>query len=52
VRIGSQRAIQTREGDVNMVVANKFLVTVNGSADAASKMAYAQAVDVAKLSKM
>ena len=52
VRIGNQRAIQTREGDVNMVVANKFLVTVNGSADAASKMAYAQAVDVAKLSKM
>jgi hypothetical protein len=52
VRVGSQRAIQTRDGDVNMVVANKFLVTVNGSADAASKIAYAQAVDVAKLSKM
>jgi hypothetical protein len=35
-----------------MVVANKFLVTVDGSTDAASKLAYAQAIDVAKLSKM
>ena len=52
IRIGDQRAIQTSEGSVNMVVANKFLVTVEGSADAASKLAYAQAVDVAKLSKM
>jgi hypothetical protein len=52
IKIGDQRAIQTREGDVNTVVANKFLVTVNGSADAASKLAYAQAVNYAKLSKM
>ena len=26
VRVGNQRAIQTSEGDINMVVANKFLV--------------------------
>jgi hypothetical protein len=52
IRVGSQRAIQTREGDINTVVANKFLVTINGSADAASKMAYAQAVNYDKLSKM
>ncbi len=52
IRVGSQRAIQTNEGDINMVVANKFLVTVQGSADAASKLAYAQAVNVDKLSKM
>lgn len=52
IRIGDQRAIQTNEGSVNMVVANKFLVTVDGSADASSKLAYAQAVDIAKLSKM
>ena len=52
IRIGSQRAIQTREGDINIVVANKFLVNVNGSADADSKMAYAQAVNFDKLSKM
>lgn len=52
VRVGNQRAIQTHDGSINMVVNNKFLVTVEGSADAASKLAYAQAVDVAKLSKM
>jgi hypothetical protein len=52
IKIGSQRAIQNQDGDVVMVVANKFLINVQGSADAASKLAYAQAVDVAKLSKM
>ena len=52
VRVGSQRAIQNADGDVHMVVANKYMVVVSGSADAAAKMAYAQAVDVAKLSKM
>lgn len=52
VKVGDQRALQTREGDVNMVVAGKFLVSVTGSADNDSKMTYAQAVDVAKLSKM
>ncbi len=52
IQIGDQRALQTNEGSINMVVSNKFLVTVDGSADAASKLAYAQAVDIAKLSKM
>jgi hypothetical protein len=52
IKIGSQRAIQNQDGDVVMVVANKFLINVQGSADAASKLAYTQAVDVAKLSKM
>ena len=52
ISVGDQRALQTNEGSINMVVVNKFLVTVDGSADAASKLAYAQAVDTAKLSKM
>jgi len=52
IKVGDQRAIQTREGDVHIVVANKFLVVVNGSADAAAKLSYAQAVNFAKLSKM
>jgi len=52
VEVGEQRAIQTHEGSINMVVANKYLVTVEGSADAAAKLAYAQAVDITKLSKM
>jgi hypothetical protein len=52
VKVGSQRAIQTNDGDVMMLVANKFMINVQGSADAAAKLAYAQAIDVAKLSKM
>jgi hypothetical protein len=52
IRVKDQRAIQNQDGDVMMVVANKFLVQVQGSADAASKLAYAQAVDTAGLAKM
>jgi hypothetical protein len=52
IKIGDQRAIQTNDGTINMVVNNKYLVTIEGSADAAAKLAYAQAIDIAKLSKM
>ena len=52
VRVGSQRAIQTQNGDVHMVINNKYMIMITGSANAADKLAYAQAVDVAKLSKM
>jgi hypothetical protein len=52
VRVGSQRAIQSTQGDVHMVVNNKYLVLVTGSGSAVDKLAYAGAVDVAKLSKM
>src|SRR5437763_7238681 len=49
VRVGSQRAIQSQSGDVHMVINNKYMVLVNGSGNAADKLAYAQAVDIAKL---
>lgn len=52
IRVGDQRAIQTNDGDVMMLVANKILVQVQGSAEAPAKLSYAQAIDVAKLSKM
>jgi len=52
VRVANQRAIQNPEGDLNMVVANKYMIVVSGTADGAAKMTYAQAVDVAKLAKM
>jgi hypothetical protein len=52
VRVGSQRAIQDGDGNVKMIVGNKFMISVEGSADSVSKLAYAQAIDVAKLSKM
>ena len=51
-RIGTQRAIINNDGDVYIIVSNKFLVSVTGSGDKADKLAYAQAIDVAKLSKM
>ena len=52
VKVGGLRAIQNHDGDVIVVVANKFVVNVQGSADADTKLAYANAVDVAALSKM
>lgn len=52
IRIGNQRAIQTHDGDIMMLINNKFVVNVRGSADVATKLAYAKAVDIAKLSKM
>lgn len=52
VKVGNQRALQTAEGSINMVIGDKFLVTIEGSADIDAKLAYANAVDVAKLSKM
>lgn len=52
VRVGDQRAIQTNDGDIMMLVANKILVHVQGSAEAPAKLSYAQAINVAKLSKM
>ncbi len=52
VRVGSLRGIQNQDGDVLLVVNNKFLINVTGSADGASKLAYANAVDAATLSKM
>ena len=52
VRVGHQRGIQDNDGNIKMVVANKFMISVEGSADAAAKLAYAQAVDIAKLSEL
>jgi hypothetical protein len=52
VKVGGLRAIQNHEGDVIVVVGNKFVVNVQGSADAETKLAYANAVDLAALSKM
>ena len=51
IRIGNQRGVQSQNGDVIMLVANKFLIQVQGSADGASKLAYAKAIDIAKLAK-
>ena len=52
VMIGNQRAIQTNDGDVHIVINNKFLVSVTGSGSPEAKLTYAKAVDVAKIAKM
>ncbi len=52
IHVGSQQALQTVDGSINIVIADKFLVTIDGSADADAKLAYAQAVALDKLSKM
>ena len=52
VRVGNQRGIQNPQGDIHVIVANKFLVVVSGSAPPAVKMGYAQGIDFARLSKM
>lgn len=52
VMIGTLRALQTMEGDVFLVVGNKYLVAVQGNGSPADKMAYARAIDVGRLSRM
>jgi hypothetical protein len=52
IRVGSHRAIQNTDGDIHLVAANKFLVTVTGSANKAAKLSYAESVNLDRLSKM
>lgn len=52
VQVGKQRGIQNPQGDIHVVVVNKFLVVVSGSAPATTKMSYAQAIDFDQLSRM
>lgn len=50
VRIGSQRAIQTNDNEIQMLVDNRVLVSINGDAPMEAKLAYARAIDLTKLS--
>lgn len=50
VRIGDQRAIQGSDGDIQMLVDNRILVQVQGNAPADARLAYARAINIAKLS--
>ena len=49
VRVGEQRAIQSNDGDIQMLVDNRILVQVQGDAPAEAKLAYARAINVARL---
>ena len=50
IRIGNQRAIQTSNNEIQMLVDNRILITISGSANDDAKLAYAKAIDIAKLS--
>lgn len=53
IHIGNLLAIQTEDdGDLNFIVANKYLITVTGSASQESKLTYAQAVNIERLEKL
>jgi hypothetical protein len=47
VRLGSLRAVQDKDGDIRFMAAGRFLVTVEGSAPAEAKLAYARAIGAA-----
>jgi hypothetical protein len=52
IRVGQERAFQSRNGDINnLVIANKFAIAVTGSGPADAKLAYAQ-IMVDRLGKM
>ncbi|WP_127145269.1 hypothetical protein [Pelagibacterium montanilacus] len=51
-KIGSVDAIVSSEGQVIMIVANRFVVTVDGSADEDDKIAYAGAIDLEALATL
>jgi hypothetical protein len=52
VTLGSERALQSVDGDLHMAVGGKFIIAVQGSASVVDKLAYARAIDVAALSKL
>ena len=46
VKVGSQMAMETQDGQIQLLVANRFYITVSGSADEADKLAYANAINM------
>jgi hypothetical protein len=48
-RLGTQRAIITQDNEVQVLSGNNYLVSVTGDCDLADKLAYAGAVDYARL---
>ncbi|HTN11019.1 MAG TPA: hypothetical protein VL154_08600 [Acetobacteraceae bacterium] len=50
LRFGSQRAIQTNDNEIQLLVGNRILISVTGDAPIEAKLAYAKAIDVGKLS--
>ena len=49
IRVGDQRAIQTSDNEIQMLINNRILVSVSGNAPEDAKLAYAKAIDLKKL---
>lgn len=52
IRVGSQRAVQTNDNEIQMLVDNRILISLTGSANADAKMAYAKAIDTGEIAKI
>ena len=52
IRIGSQRAVQTADNEIQMLVDNRILVGITGDAPIEAKLAYARAIDLAKVASV
>lgn len=51
VRVGQQAGLEDQDGKLTFVVANRFMVTIEGSASRDDKLAYANAIDFAELGR-
>lgn len=51
VRVGGQNGLEDQDGKLTFVVANRFLVTIEGGASRDDKLAYANAIDFNALSR-
>ncbi|MBU8543398.1 MULTISPECIES: hypothetical protein [Roseomonadaceae] len=49
VRIGPHRGVQGQDGNITMLLKNRYLVQIGGDAPLEAKMAFARAVDATKL---
>jgi hypothetical protein len=49
---GTQRGIQTKEGEVQMLVNNRYVINVSGGGTADEKLNYAKSIDFGVLGKM
>lgn len=49
VRFGRHRGVQMEGGEIQIVVANRALVTIDGSASVAEKLAYAEKIEFDKI---
>lgn len=52
LRVGTQMALEDKNGEIKMVVANRFLVTISGTGSRDDKLAYAKAIDLEALAKL